>query len=235
MKAIVIGATGATGRDLVNQLLADDDFEYIEVFSRRSTGIIAAKLHEHIVDFENIPSWQHEIQGDILFSALGTTLKQAGSQKKQWHIDYDYQVDVAKAARQNGVSTLVLVSSIGANTGSQFFYSKMKGAIETAVRHLGFPRIIIMRPPSLIRKGSDRFGEKAGLRTVQFLNKLGLLRSLTPLPTEEVAACMIATAKDRVMGERILEAKEMRELLHQRLVPQLYPNDTPNSVSDTVW
>lgn len=213
MKAIVIGATGATGRDLVSQLLADDDFEQIEVFTRRSTGITAARLHEHIVDFEAIPSWQHEIQGDILFSALGTTLKQAGSQKKQWHIDYDYQVDVAKAARRNEVPTLVLVSSIGANTRSVFFYSKMKGAIEASVRQLCFPRTIIMRPPSLIRKGSDRFGEKVGLKCLKLLNKLGLLRSLSPMPTEEVAACMIVTAKDRVMGERILEAKEMRDVL----------------------
>lgn len=212
MKAIVIGATGATGKDLVDQLLEDADFEQVDVFVRRKLDFSNSKLKVHVVDFEAIDIWKNEIKGDVLFSMLGTTLKQAGSQKKQWHIDYDYQFEVAKAACENGVQTLELVSSVGANPKSVFFYSRMKGALEEAVKSLPFPRTIIMRPPSLIRKNTDRSGEHISVNVLKLFNRLGLFKGLAPMPTEVVAKSMIKTAKDKKDGLRIFEAKEIFEL-----------------------
>lgn len=209
MKAIVIGATGATGKDLVRMLLEDADFEQVDVFVRRNMNLADVRLKVHVVDFEDLDRWKGEVRGDVLFSALGTTLKQAGSQKKQWRIDYDYQYEVAKAARENGVRSLVLMSSVGANPKSVFFYSRMKGALEDAVKLLAFPRTIIMRPPSLIRKNTDRLGERISVNILNFFNRLGLLKGLTPMPTEVVAEAMIRTAKDQVPGLRVLEAREM--------------------------
>ena len=75
MKALIIGATGAVGADLCNLLLKDKDFEEIEIFVRRPSGITNDKLTEHIVDFENIADWKHLLKGDVLFSCLGTTKK----------------------------------------------------------------------------------------------------------------------------------------------------------------
>lgn len=213
MKAIVIGATGATGKDLVNLLLEDADFEQVDVFVRRKMDFAAPKLKVHVVDFEDIGNWKSEVCGDVLFSLLGTTRKQAGSQKKQWRIDYDYQYEVAKAARNNGVPTMILMSSVGANPKSVFFYSRMKGALENAVKSLSFPRTIIMRPPSLIRKNTDRIGERISVCILKGFNRLGLLKGLAPMPTEVVAEDMIKTSKDQIPGFRIMEAKEMTELL----------------------
>lgn len=88
MKALIIGATGATGKDLVTQLLSDDQFEEVHIFVRRNVDIQHDKLHVHVVDFDKIEEWKAELQGDVLFSALGTTIKQAGSQKQQWKVDY---------------------------------------------------------------------------------------------------------------------------------------------------
>lgn len=209
MKAIVIGATGATGKDLVKQLLVDRDFEQVDVFVRRKMDYSHPKLCVHVVDFENIDAWKGEITGDVLFSMLGTTLKQAGSQKKQWRIDYDYQYEVAKAARENGVQTLELMSSVGASTRSLFFYSRMKGALEEAVKALSFSRTIIMRPPSLIKKGTDRPGERISVGVLQFFNRMGLLKGLTPMSTEVVAEGMLRTSKDKTAGLRVIEASEM--------------------------
>lgn len=212
MKAIVIGATGATGQDLVKQLLEDESFGQVDVFVRRQMDVEHPRLKVHVVDFEAIGAWKAEIQGDVLFSLLGTTLKQAGGQKTQWRVDYDYQLAVAKAARENGVPTMELMSSVRANTRSPFFYSRMKGALEEAITKLAYPRLIIMRPPSLIRKNTDRFGERISVRFLLFCNKLGLLKSLAPMPTEVVATGMIQTAKDGVPGTRVYEAKEMFNL-----------------------
>ena len=212
MEALVIGATGAVGKDLVGQLLKDDAFERVSVFVRRPLGFENPKLTVHIIDFDHPEQWQHQLQGDVLFSCLGTTIKAAGSQANQWKVDYTYQYEAAKAARENGVETYALVSSIGATPKSKIFYTRMKGELEEAVKKLGFPARFILQPPSLIRKGSDRFGEKAGVVMLKALNAIGLMRSWTPMPTEEVAAAMVRHVKsgrcatETIVAQDILKA-----------------------------
>lgn len=194
MNALVIGATGAIGKDLVEQLLQDDHFGHIDIFVRREVSYSSAKIAVHVVDFDHPEQWAGLLSGDVLFSCLGTTIKAAGSQQAQWKVDYTYQYDAALSARKNGVPTYVLVSSVGANAKSKIFYSKMKGALEDAVQTLGFDGCFILQPPSLIRKGSDRLGEKLGVVVLKALNAIGLMRAYTPMPTESVAAAMIRLA-----------------------------------------
>lgn len=209
MKALVIGATGAVGKDLVGQLLADGQFERVDIFVRREVDIQSDKLIVHVVDFDSPASWTDQLAGDVLFSCMGTTIKAAGTQDAQWKVDYTYQLDTARAARSNGVPTYVLVSSIGANPQSKVFYTRMKGALEDAVRGLGFEGCFILRPPSLIRKGSDRFGEKAGVGILRAFNAIGILRNLAPMPTEVVAAAMIRLAKSGRKGTEIISSQDI--------------------------
>ena len=209
MKALVIGATGATGKDLVRMLLEDESFGSVDIFVRRDVAASSPKLHVHVVDFDKPDAWSHLLTGDVLFSCLGTTIKAAGSQETQWKVDYTYQYEAAKAARSNGVKNYVLVSSIGAASKSKVFYPRMKGALEDAVRELGFPGLFILRPPSLVRKGSDRFGEKAGVAILKALNAVGLMRSLRPMPTQEVAAAMIRLSKSGRTGCHVVESQDI--------------------------
>ena len=209
MKALVLGATGAVGKDLVEQLLKADVFERVDVFVRREVKVTSAKLVSHIVDFQHPETWAGLLTGDVLFSCLGTTIKAAGSQDAQWKVDYTYQFEAAKAARANGVQKLVLVSSVGADAKSKIFYSRMKGQLDEDVAKLGFPGCFILRPPSLIRKGSDRFGEKAGVAILKGLNAIGLLRSWKPMPTEDVAAAMIRLAVAGQPGTHIIDSQEI--------------------------
>ena len=210
MKALVIGATGAVGKDLVGQLLKDDAFERVTAFVRRPLGIEDPKLTVHVIDFDHPEQWKYLLQGDVLFSCLGTTIKAAGSQANQWKVDYTYQYETAKAARENGVDTYALVSSVGATPKSKIFYTRMKGELEEAVKQLGFPACFILQPPSLIRKGSDRFGEKAGVVALKVFNAIGLMRSWTPMPTEEVASAMVRLAKS---GRRTTETIVAQDIL----------------------
>ena len=210
MKALVIGATGAVGKDLVEQLLKDDTFERVDVFVRREMPLLSSKLVSHVVDFDHPEGWSDLLTGDVLFSCLGTTIKAAGSQDAQWKVDYTYQYEAAKAARANGVQQYILVSSVGADAKSKIFYSRMKGQLDEDVAKLGFPGCFILRPPSLIRKGSDRFGEKAGVVVLKALNAIGLMRSWTPMPTEDVAAAMVRLAKSGKTGHGIITSQEIR-------------------------
>jgi uncharacterized protein YbjT (DUF2867 family) len=172
--------------------------------------ILSSKLVSHVVDFDHPEGWIDLLTGDVLFSCLGTTIKAAGSQDAQWKVDYTYQFEVAKAARANGVQQYILVSSVGADAKSKIFYSRMKGQLDEDVAKLGFPGCFILRPPSLIRKGSDRFGEKAGVFVLKALNAIGLMRSWTPMPTEEVAAAMVRLAESGKTGHGIITSQEIR-------------------------
>lgn len=209
MKALVIGATGAVGKDLVQQLIEDSSVERIDIFVRREVKIPAAKVVAHVVDFDHPETWADQLKGDVLFSCLGTTIRAAGSQDAQWKVDYTYQYEAAKAAKANGVKNYVLVSSVGANARSKVFYTKMKGALDDAIQELGFEGCFILRPPSLIRKGSDRFGETVSLAIIKAFNAIGLLRAWTPMPTEAVAAAMIRLAKSGRKGVEIIESQEI--------------------------
>ncbi len=213
MNALLIGATGATGSDLLQLLLGDSKVERVAIFVRRDPQITHPKLEVHLIDFDKKEQWRHLVKGDILFSCLGTTLKDAGSKEAQWKVDHDYQYRFAEAARENGVGTLLLVSSMNASLKSPFFYARMKGELEEAVRKLGFPRLMIFRPPSLIRKGSDRAMERVGVKLIGFLNRLGLLKSMRPIPTERLAEAMLYAAKSFRRGEHILEPVDIDNLV----------------------
>ena len=207
MHALIIGATGATGSDLLNQLLNDPAFDRIDIFVRRPLEVQHEKLKTHVIDFNQPGQWKHLVKGDVLFSALGTTLKAAGSKEAQWKIDYEYQYQFAKAARENEVPNLVLVSAGNASPGSIFYYSKMKGKLEVAVKEMNFHKLDIFQPPLLVRKNTDRSGEIAALRIIRFLNKMGLFLSQKPLPTEVLAQAMINAAKSKNSGVFIHNAQ----------------------------
>lgn len=213
MKAIIIGATGAVGTDLTRQLLTDPRYEKVLTFTRRPPGFSHEKLESHIIDFNRPSDWSHLVKGDVLFSALGTSLKQAGSKEAQYRIDHDYQVSFAKAARRNGVRHLVIVSSLGADPASSFFYLKLKGIIERDVEALDFPGLTILRPPSLIRRHAKRPAETISVKLFQLVNALGLFKTMAPVPTEAVARKMVDLGSRPYEGKRILSAQETRGTL----------------------
>ena len=196
LHALVIGATGATGRELVNKLLIDDEFSQVSIFVRTAPTIKHKKLKIHKIDFKDLEKYKDKIKGDILFSSLGTTKKDAGGKDQQYEIDYTYQYEFAKIAAENGVGQLSLVSSVGANSKSSFFYPKIKGALEEAVKKLDFKKIDIFQPPMLIRQPDlMREGEKSGIKILNRLNKIGILKSQKPLAVEALAEKMLKIAK----------------------------------------
>lgn len=208
MKAIILGATGAIGRDLVQELLQDDSVTELYLLVRRiPEGLSSPKLKIQVLDFDQPDQWPELPEADVLFSCLGTTLRDAGSQAAQYRVDYGYQYEVARRAAARGVPHYVLVSAWGAKASSRSFYTRMKGELEAAIQALPFRRISILRPPLLERKGSTRSGERLAAAILRGLNALGLLRALRPMPTSVVARCMHALARSQHSG--ILEARDI--------------------------
>jgi uncharacterized protein YbjT (DUF2867 family) len=193
--ALVIGATGLVGKQLVQQLLADDRFIRVVVFVRRTTGVQHPKLQEHLIDFDAVDNWKDRIQGDVLFSTLGTTIKKAGSQDAQYKIDYTYQYNFAKAAADNGVPTYVLVSSAGATPSSRIFYSRMKGELEETVKKLPFQYIRIIQPGLLAGDREEvRMGEKIAYGITSLFKFIPGLDAYRPYQDTVVAKALINAA-----------------------------------------
>jgi len=198
LHALVLGATGATGQELVKLLLNNSDYSKVSIFVRKPINFKHKKLTVHKVNFSRLNNYKDLVNGDILFSSLGTTRKDAGSKKEQYKVDYTYQYEFAKMASENRVSHYSLVSSVGANDKSYFFYPRIKGALEESIKHLNFNKIHIFQPPSLIRQPDlIRDGEKISLRFLKIFNKIGLLRSFKPLSVSDLAIKIIREVKTK--------------------------------------
>lgn len=213
--AIVIGATGLVGKALVNELLEHPEYSKVVVLHRRPTGLKHPKLEEHTIDFDHPESYQQWIHGDVLFSTLGTTIKQAGSQKAQYAVDFTYQFDTAEAASRNGVKRYVLVSSTSANASSRIFYARMKGELEEAVETLHFEQRDILRPSVLMgERPENRIGEKIGAVLVNTLQFIPGLKKYRGIKGSEVARAMIAASGLEATNQtRIHELEGVFDLL----------------------
>ncbi|MDJ1472722.1 NAD(P)H-binding protein [Cytophagaceae bacterium DM2B3-1] len=211
MKALVIGATGATGKDLVNMLLQDTAYTEVVVFVRRPSEITNPKLSEILTDFDKLEEVAGSIQGDVWFSCLGTTLKDAGSKEKQWHIDYTIPANFAELAKKNGIPKAVLLSAYGASPSSSVFYSKMKGELEEKIASLAFEQYVIFKPGMLLRKNTDRPSERIIANVLHFVNKLGIIRKFRPLATSVLAEKMAKAPKVLPSGKHSIELNKIFE------------------------
>jgi uncharacterized protein YbjT (DUF2867 family) len=211
-KAIVIGSTGMIGLELVHQLLRHDHYESVTTLSRRSTGISHPKLQEHLIDFDKPETWTSFVQGDVLFSTLGTTQAKEGSKEGEYKVDYVYQLTVAEAAVKNGVPAYVLVSSAGANPKALSFYMKTKGQLDEKVNTLPFKSTVIMRPGQLDGERLEkRSAEKIGLKIMYGINKLGILRKIKPIHSSQLAKAMITVAGNE--GKNMYTLNEIFKLI----------------------
>lgn len=209
-RAIVLGATGLVGREIVSQLSSNDSFEEIISISRRKVNYDSPKVTNIVVDFCNLKNYKDSFYGDILFSALGTTVKVAGSIKEQRRVDYSYQFEIAEMASELGVKKYFLVSSSGANPKSSSPYLKMKGKLEASIKSLRFTQTIIFRPSLLLGK-RNRFrpGEFIGTQILPFVCKLPGLTKYRPIHASQVASAMIKLSQYEEAGDRILELDEI--------------------------
>ena len=212
MRAVVIGGTGATGKELVKHLLDDARFEGVTVLVRRPYFENNPKLKEIIIDFEDLAAFGGHIMGEVAFSCLGTTLKDAGGKDAQWRVDHDYQLEFATLARKNGVGAFVLLSAYGAKANSSIFYNKMKGSLEQQIASLDFPQLTIVQPGGIERPNSTRTGEKLFIPILKAFNAMGLFKAYAPLSTDRLAQGMIAAffgSKEKI---NIVTVKEIKEI-----------------------
>jgi uncharacterized protein YbjT (DUF2867 family) len=191
-------------------LAADPDFGRVVVPTRRPLPreVAQGNVEPHVVAFDNLAAHAQLFRVDQIICALGTTIKQAGTQEAFRVVDYHYPLTAARLGLANGTTHFLLVSSLGANAGSRVFYSRVKGELESAVLALPYRSVTIVRPSLLLGPRAEyRVGEQIA-RRLAFL----VPAKYEPVDAHAVAAALVRAAKDDAPGRRIIESREIRAL-----------------------
>jgi uncharacterized protein YbjT (DUF2867 family) len=213
--AVVTGATGLVGRELMKELLAKDYYTKIIVVGRRSIEIKDNRIEEVIIDFDQISTIADKLNAEDHYCCLGTTMKKAGSKEQFKKIDLDYPVELAKLASQGSrFNTFIVVTAVGADAQSPVFYNKIKGELEDELKGLGLRSLYIFQPSLLIgaREEFRLLEEIANLFTVVLSFFIIGLNKVWSISGRSVAKGMINVAQKGEEGVHVYRPTEIREL-----------------------
>lgn len=198
--AVIIGATGAVGREIVNEILSGEYYNRVYILGRSSISKLPDdnRLEKIIIDFDNIDFDMDILENADVFASLGTTIKTAGSKENQRKIDVDYTVNFAKLC-EGKVRSFNVVSAIGANSKSKNFYNSLKGELEDKLKEMNLRTLRIFQPSLLISKRDDnRFLEEIFMKVApifQFVLK-GKIKKYSPIEASLLGKVLVRFATE---------------------------------------
>ena len=207
--ALLAGATGLIGSQLLPLLLNSGRYAKVIVVGRKAVPIIHPKLVQVVTELDKLEDVRLKLIADDVYCCLGTTMAQAGSKEAFFKVDFLYVVQLAALAASNFAAQFMVVSSMGADAESPIYYSRVKGEMEAAVRQTPFRAIHIFRPSLLLgERATPRPGERLGAMGLRLLRPLlrGPLLKYRPVAAAAVAAAMLQAAADDSDGVRVHEA-----------------------------
>lgn len=226
MIALLVGATGLVGQELLVQLLADPRYTQVHTLGRRNPACVHAKLHAHTVDFANLRTAAIDIGlVDDVYIALGTTIKAAGSKAAFRAVDFDVVLAVALFVISQTDTYFVankpqkrigIVSAMGADVHSRLFYSQVKGEMEAAVAQLGYSSTVFVRPSLLsgnrvALSQSPRLGEQIGLAFMRPLQAL-IPDNYKAIEARQVAKALIYLLTHATSGVQVASSGQLRSI-----------------------
>lgn len=216
--ALVLGANGLVGSELVNILIQHNHYERIHLLVRRPIENNDSSCEVHIVDFDQLDTYSELFRVTDVFCCLGTTIKKAKSKEAFRKVDYEYPIEAANLASVSGVEKFLIITAMGANSKSMIFYNQVKGLVEDTLGKLNIPSVHIFRPSLLLGERKEfRFGEQIAEKASAFLNVLmvGPLRPYKAIEARNVAAAMATVANSRKSGINIYPSHEIEKIANQ--------------------
>jgi len=204
--ALLAGATGLVGSALLPLLLASGRYAKVIVVGRRPVAVQHPKLVQVVIGLDQLESERLRLIADDVFCCLGTTIGQAGSKEAFYKVDFLYVVQLAALTAANFAAQFLVVSALGADAESRFYYNRVKGEMETAVRQTPFRAIHILQPSLLLgERTSPRLGERLGAALLRLARPLlrGGWRKYRPVAAATVAQAMLRAAEDDGSGIRL--------------------------------
>jgi uncharacterized protein YbjT (DUF2867 family) len=214
--ALLFGATGLVGSDLLNLLISNSNYSKIKLFVRSSIELNDPKIEIIQTDFKNLENHREDIKGDDCFFCIGTTKKNSPDKNEYKRIELELPKQVAQIAKSNLINSFVFVSSGYADPKSSGDYLKFKGLVEEDLIRLNFPKLGIMRPSFLLGDRQEkRVGEKIGIFIFKLLSPffLGPLKKMKPIHSTTVAKAMISVAQNN-HSKMIFESNEISEIIN---------------------
>jgi uncharacterized protein YbjT (DUF2867 family) len=211
--ALVTGATGLVGKNIIDQLINNNRYSKVIIVSRRAAPFSHPKIEQITMDLDKLDELKLQANVDECYCALGTTQKKSGK-KGFFKVDFEYVKATARLCKVNNIPKFSVVSSKGANSKSAFLYIRTKGQIEEAVKSSGIEQITIVRPSLITGKRDEfRFGESAGYYLYKVFQPfmVGKFRKLRPVSAEKIARCMIELNQQDWQGHRVVESNEISE------------------------
>ena len=206
MNALVLGSTGLVGGELYKLLVKDARFKEIHLLNRKEVQV-AVQAKSWMVDFNVLEKLPNLPKIDVLFIAFGTTAKDAGSQDAQRKVDLEIPTKIMRLAKEHGVRSCVLVSSIGTSDSTRYFYLKLKAELERNATELEFDQLVILRPSVLMgNRPNLRVGEKISGVIGTLVGLTGLIDKYKPVQAKDVAKCMIEAKFLAPSGTYIIES-----------------------------
>lgn len=210
--ALLVGATGLVGSHLLVQLLEDPKYKVVRSVSRRLSGVKHPKLEEVIIPLDELEKAKDKIVADQVFCCLGTTIGKAGSKVAFEKVDYEFPVKLAEISKSNNTSHFLIVTAMGANKNSMFFYNRVKGKVEETIGQIGFDHFTIIRPSLILgdRKEKRRMEGvgKAVMKALGFL-MIGPLKNLRAVHAQDIARSMHNAAMMTDKKVRIIPSNEI--------------------------
>lgn len=158
-RVLITGATGLVGGYLLQMLNREPRVTSIIAATRRPLIPMSKMFNPHDPQLSDALAQATE-PVDIVFCCLGTTMREAGSKEAFVLADYTLVLDTALAGQRLGAQHMLVVSAMGANSKSPFFYSRVKGEMEEALIAQQWPYLTIARPSMLSgQRESQRFNE----------------------------------------------------------------------------
>lgn len=216
MKAVIAGATGLIGNELLHLLESDASLSSLLLLTRREIVSKNKKVRILLCDFATLDEVKVVDTFDVGFCCLGTTIKKAGSQENFRHVDFDYVLNFARFCKELKIEHFIVVSALGADPNSKVFYNRVKGEMEQALSQLGFKKLSVVRPSLLLGKRNEkRFGEDVAKAVAPLVNFFlgGNLKKYKPIEARTVAETMISLAR----GEREKIPQQGLEVLEKGL------------------
>lgn len=206
-QVLLTGVTGLVGGHLLRMLLNAPDIKSIAAPTRRPLTDISGVFNPHDPQLTDALA-QVVDPVDIVFCCLGTTRREAGSKEAFVHADYTLVIDTALVGKKLGAQHMLVVSAMGANAHSPFFYNRVKGEMEEALIAQQWPRLTIARPSMLV---GEREKKRAGETLLAPLFSL-LPGNLKSIDARDVASALLAEALSPAQeGVRILSSSQLRE------------------------
>ena len=213
--ALIAGASGLVGSELLKLLIDNDAYETIHLISRNPLQIQSSKIIEHIINFDELDKFELDQKIDHVFCTLGTTIKKAKTKENFRKVDFDYVLALGKKAKEWNAEKFLMVSSLGANAKSAIFYNLVKGEIENALQKLELIHLFIFRPSLLLgNREEQRTGEKTAINVYKVIAPLffGPFKKYKGIEARQVAKGMMITALQNETSFKTFESDEIQKL-----------------------